>query len=225
VVGLHVAVLTSSARYCRVRVRVLRNARDEDHNRQPDLNRVFLMQSAFSPWSVMARETLRRDYAARRPKGAAPVSPLLAAIEPASPNFGTWLEPGKGDYDLGTVLDEMVRRTVEVKGGGRVNLWNVFELTSADHAVHGAVVQLFSDHHVRYAIDDEPPVDAPEREDYVARQLLGPKPAHQLATFFSSANQLKKDEVRTAFPLLRVLWTGPAGAPMLDVIWPIRWKS
>lgn len=216
---LRVSVLDSPWRYVRARLRVRRNARDVDGNRDADVNESFVMLTEHSDWVTFGRQVLAlgpEDFARYR------LPEELRRLEVSGTTAGIslqkWLDGPQEPVSFGPLLERAVKEASFRDIHDQKQFFWDRQATSADHEVAGILLQELEDAAPRKALGNVAQ-DIPERRDLIARQHLPRQKAHQLDRL---TQEIRHDLVLTESPLLKATWFNAANEALLDVTWPIE---
>jgi hypothetical protein len=206
---LHLVVLDDVWQYQRVRVRVLRNGIDVNNNKRLDLRPIFQMVSRPSEWVDYARDVLRLD--ARRGDVPAAVAQLVSSI-----TLAEWLA-SNAPIDVGPV----VGNAIETRVGSTADVFFTRdEILRERNSVSGVVLQVIPDNHPR---DRSIGSNAPDgRTDELPKLFLRDTAAN---TPMKLTAAVDRSIVKTSDPVLRVTWRNEQSVALLEVTWPLRWRS
>lgn len=217
---IRVSVLDSPWSHVRARLRIRRNTRDVDGNRDADINPSFAMLTAHSDWVTFGRQVLTLgpdDFARYR----LPAELRRLEVFPEGEkgiSLDKWLEGPTDLVSFGPLLQRAVEQASFRDLHGQEHFFWDRQAVSADHHVVGILLQEIEDAAPRKGLAEEAQ-DIPQRRDLIARQHLPRVNADKLATL---TDGIRHDLVLTDTPLLKATWLNAAQEAVLDVTWPVE---
>jgi hypothetical protein len=131
---------------------------------------------------------------------------------------GDWLA-GEIQNQSIVALSDVSKSTID---GSKLPFWNQGHILSDKVKVLGMILQEREDIHPFQRGDAPLDKSIPERGDFIVRWIFGKMPANDI-------NRLTENWDRRVIvavsPLLRLTWFDAGGAPVLEVKWPIVWRS
>lgn len=217
---LRLMMLDDRWSYSRVRVQVLRNARDVNEDDRPDINPLFRLTGSFSAWSSNQLEPAVLDFRStlrsNLPPALTDLKPPLTLQDFKAATTHISYDPALTDCLAATFLDD---QQVEWP------LWNRAPSKDASLKISGLVIQQRFDLHPRYSDKDlgadREQSQLDNRTAEIPLQNLPLMPAADAAQMFS---RIERDLVVSQFHGVRIHFMR-AGKTVLTCIWPVKFDT